>query len=181
MIKYNYSVVDSFKPGENTTVIDGVHVCTGENCISSWWLVIQWFILSLGECLVRCASLIKVSPEGLKLTYMNAGNLLKSQCLGLWLMMSGLGSLFVLLVTSLTAKNTSFNELNTQRALQNPDHGISLPFKYFFFTFISLVANIWFILWAMFVFKYKDESCSMTYKRDRLDDTIELIDRARND
>ena len=149
------SVIDSFKPGVNTEIIDDVHVCTDpKTCISSWWLVPQWFLLSLGESFI--------SPEGLKLTYMNVGPLMKSQSLSIWLMMSGLGSLFTIFVTTATQDLAAFNELDSPRALLNPDHGISLPAKFFFFTATCFLANVWFVLWAKFVFKYKDESCAMT-------------------
>lgn len=105
---------------------------------------------------------IIVSPEGLKLTYMNVGSLMKSQSLAIWLAMSGLGSLFVLIVTKATADFTMFNEFNTVRARLNPDKGISLPMKYAFYTSICFLANVWFILWSRFVFEYKDESSSMS-------------------
>jgi hypothetical protein len=109
---------------------------------------------------------------------MNVGPLMKSQSLAIWLMMSGLGSLFVLLVTKSTEELAAFNELTSERALKNPDHGISLPMKYLFFTAVAVVANIWFVLWAKYVFKYKDATCSMT-KVGQNGDKEESIDAER--
>lgn len=180
-------VIKSFQPGVNTEIIGGVEVCTDpKTCISSWWLVIQWFLLSLGESFIRYIE-SNNSPEGLKLTYMNVGPLMKSQSLAIWLMMNGLGSLFTLLISKGTENFIPFNEFKTERALRNPDHGISLPLKFLFFFSICLLGNIWFVLWAKYVFKYRDESCSMTKIKkngsfeESSTDLIELNDIPENE
>ena len=47
-------VINSFNPGVNTEIVDGMEACTDPTtCMSSWWLVPQWFLLSLGESLIR--------------------------------------------------------------------------------------------------------------------------------
>ena len=104
-------VIRSFIPGVTTSLIDHEERCTDMSiCISAWWLTPQWFLLSLGEALI--------SPEGLKLTYMNVGPLMKSQSLAIWLMMSGLGSLFTLVITKFTENLTYFNDFTSDKALR---------------------------------------------------------------
>ncbi|KAI8903175.1 hypothetical protein EDD86DRAFT_250582 [Gorgonomyces haynaldii] len=143
-------VVESYKPGVNVEVIEKVPTCTDpKTCINSWWLFIQWFLLSLGESMM--------SPEGLKVTYMNVGPMMKSQSLSLWLLMSGLGSLFTLFVTKATENDPTYNDLTSFKAKNTQDNGISLPPKFALFGLCALAGNIWFVLWSHYVFKYKDE------------------------
>ncbi|KAJ3132333.1 hypothetical protein HDU90_007394 [Geranomyces variabilis] len=124
------------------------------NCINGWWQTPQWFLLSLGEAML--------SPEGLKLVYMNSGKQFRSQSASLWLAMSGFGDLIITAVSKALEDNATFNDTVSPQATLNPDHSVSLPSKYWLFAGLCLAANLWFVLWAKFVFQYKDTVGSMT-------------------
>lgn len=123
-------------------------------CVNGWWQVPQWFILSLGETFF--------SPEGLKLVYTNSGKQLRAQSASLWLVMSALGDLVTSAVNTSLEFKGNFNDLSSIQAISNPDRSISLPNKFWLFSSLCFVFNIWFVFWAKFFFKYKDESASMT-------------------
>ncbi|KAJ3004786.1 hypothetical protein HKX48_001042 [Thoreauomyces humboldtii] len=125
-----------------------------DRCINGWWQTPQWFLLSLGEAML--------SPEGLKLVYMNSGKQFRSQSASFWLLMSGIGDLIITAVSKGLEGNTRFNDYTSDQATLNTDHSVSLPSKYWLFAALCFLANIWFILWAKFVFKYKDSLGSMT-------------------
>jgi dipeptide/tripeptide permease len=139
-------VIESFQPGVN--VKNGVCV-DPSSCVSTFWQLPQWFLLSLGEALI--------SPEGLKLTYMNVGPMMKSQSLAIFLLMSGLGSYFTLFLGLATQNISSLSDLTSPKALATMDQGISTPLRYVVFGAIGVVANIWFVLWCKYVFIYKED------------------------
>ncbi|OZJ01852.1 hypothetical protein BZG36_05340 [Bifiguratus adelaidae] len=128
------------------------------NCINGWWQVPQWFILSLGETLL--------SPEGLKFAYANSGRQMRSQNQSVWLLMSALGDLVTSAVNQSLANNPAFNDSTSLQAITPSniaaDGSISQPAKYWLFTALCFAFNVWFVLWAKFVYKYKDVDGAMT-------------------
>ncbi|KAI8801056.1 POT family-domain-containing protein [Cladochytrium replicatum] len=142
-------VIEGFDP----TDLDDKGYCKSK-CVSAWWQLPQWFLLSLGEAML--------SPEGLKFTYMNVGKQMRAQSLSFWLLMSSLGNIITAQVGVGIEKNSMFNDYDSLKAKSNVDNGISLPAKYFLFTGLAIIANIWFWAWGLFVFEFKDQNSTMT-------------------
>ncbi|KAI8806872.1 POT family-domain-containing protein [Cladochytrium replicatum] len=142
-------IIDAFDP----TDLDEKGYCNSK-CLSGWWQVPQWFLLSLGEALL--------SPEGLKFTYMNVGKQKRAQAASFWLLMSSLGNIITAQVCVGIENNSAFNDYDSVKAKASPDNGISLPAKYFLFTGLAIIANIWFWAWGLFVFEFTDQNATMT-------------------
>ncbi|KNE68450.1 hypothetical protein AMAG_13102 [Allomyces macrogynus ATCC 38327] len=111
--------------------------CKGK-CLHGSWQLPQWVILSLGESLF--------SPTGSEFAYTQVAESMRAFSTSFWLLMVSLGDFYVVAVES-GLKGQEWAE------------GKNAPNKYFLYTGISLLANVWFIFMAR---NYKYRPGSMT-------------------